>query len=92
MKRIRRKRRPGRLDVLTIVQEFMAMAGTELPRGGRIVLTLWSSPCEVTEDDRVRLHQHLIDAHGATAVASLGLQTHGGPAERLDPEAQHGQS
>lgn len=55
------------------VEHVLRLMEDMRPQDGHLVLTVWVSSSALSEEDRERLHRHLIDAHGAVTVLTMGL-------------------
>lgn len=55
------------------VEDWLRLMMEVAPTDGHLVLTAWVSPARLSEDDRIRLHHYLIEAHGAVSVLTMGL-------------------
>jgi len=55
------------------VEELLRVLLETHPAEGHLVVTAWVSPDRLSEADRVRLHEHLIEAHGALSILTMGL-------------------
>ncbi|MDE3243609.1 MAG: hypothetical protein KGO52_12905 [Nitrospirota bacterium] len=64
------------------VEDWLQLMTETLPTDGHLVLTAWVSPVRLSEEDRIRLHHYLIDAHGAVSVLTIGLS-------KTDPGLPH---
>ena len=69
----------GRLEHL--LPELITVLTNLLPPGGRVVMTLWARPSELSEDEQEQVHEHLIERHEAMGIFSLGIRTNETPAE-----------